>query len=37
MIYTNVVVFFVAFLTKVLNNSEIILKFRADYLIRNLR
>lgn len=36
MIYTNVVVF-VAFLTKVLNNSEIIMKFRADYLIRNLR
>lgn len=36
MINTNVVVF-VAFLTKVLNNSEIIMKFRADYLIRNLR
>lgn len=34
MIYTNVVVF-VAFLTKVLNNSEIILKFRNNSEIQS--
>lgn len=36
MIYINVVVF-VVFLIKVLNNLEIIMKFRVDYLIWNFR